>query len=111
MAEAAYRIKDDKLVWLAIDRMLANAASLYRFDTNADRPNRAWRDRWPSTMAYRRAVRRAATSFGLEAEPLLLKITDPETQLLVRIELASALLGRPRTEWRTTGGQQARNLF
>jgi hypothetical protein len=111
MAEAAARIKDDKLVWLAIDRMLADAASLYKVDTNADRPNRAWRDRWPSTMAYRRAVRRAATAFGLDAEPLLLKITDPEMQLFARIELASALLGRPRSDWRTSGGQQARNPF
>ena len=95
VAEAAHRAKEDERAWQAIDGGLTDAAALYKQDTDAEDPNQALRETWPSTHAYRSMVGRAATLFGAEAEPLLAKITDPDLALLATIEMAQALLGRP----------------
>ena len=106
VAGAALAIKDDALVEYAIDRMVADAAELYKEDTDSDRPNRAWRENWPSTQAYRRAIIRAARLQGVDAEPVLQKITDPDQNVLARITLAQALLERPGGRLETYGGKQ-----
>jgi hypothetical protein len=106
VAGAALAIKDDVLVQRAIDRLLADAAELYKDDTNNDRPNRAWRENWPSTQAYRRAVIRAAKLLSVDAEPVLQKITDPDQNVLARITLAQALLERPFGRLDTYGGKR-----
>jgi hypothetical protein len=106
VAGAALAIQDDPLVQRAIDRMIADAGELYREDTNSDRPNRAWRENWPSTQAYRRAVIRAAKLLGVDAETVLQKITDPGQNLLARITLAQALLQRPFERLEAYGGKQ-----
>jgi hypothetical protein len=98
VAEAAHRVGDDQGAWEAIEKALEDAAALYKQDTNADDPNQALREYWPSTQSYRRIIYRATAMFGPEAEPLLAKITDPDLALLARIEMAQALLGRPRTQ-------------
>ncbi|MDQ6699697.1 MAG: hypothetical protein M3Z36_05890 [Acidobacteriota bacterium] len=102
IVEAAHRIGDDKLAWEATDQGLADATELYKRDTDADAPNAALRDRWPSTNSYRRVVIAASKAFGVDAEPLLLRITDPDLALLARVEMAQALLGRPHESWSTS---------
>ena len=95
VAEAAFRAKEPERAWQAVDRGLADAAALYKKDADAEAPNEAPREYWPSTQSYRRIISRATRLFGTEAEPLLVKITDPDLALLARIEMAQALLGRP----------------
>ena len=95
VAEAAHQINDDATVRQALDRTLADAAELLKSDSEAGQPNFVPREYWPSTQAYRRVVARAAKCFGVDAEPILEKIADPDVNLLARIELAQALLGRP----------------
>jgi hypothetical protein len=99
VAEAAFKIKDDKLAWRAIDRALADASDLLKQDTDSDMPNTAPVEYWPSTQAYRRAMITATKLFQVDAEPALLKITDPDLALLAKIQMAEALLGRTTNEW------------
>ena len=99
VAEAAHRIKDDKLTWQAIDRAMADATALYKLDADEDAPNKAMREYWPSTQSYRRIVITAVKLFGVDAEPLLLRITDPDLALFARVEMAQALLERPHESW------------
>ena len=110
VAEAAHRAKEDQRAWEALDRGLADAAALYKQDTDVETPNEALREYWPSTQSYRRLVSRAAKLFGPEAEPLLAKITDPDIALLARIEMAQSLLGREASANETyvsrSGGRQ-----
>jgi len=102
IAEAAHKIKDDKLSWQAIDRAMADATALYKLDADEDSPNKALREYWPSTQGYRRIVITAVKLFGVDAEPLLLRITDPDLVLLARVEMAQALLERPHDSWSTS---------
>lgn len=95
VAGAAALLKDEALTLRAIDKLLSDAAVLYKDDSNADRPNRAWRENWPSTQAFRRAVIRATKLQGVDAEALLAKITDPDQHVLARLTMAQALLERP----------------
>jgi len=99
VAEAAHKISDDKLSWQAIDRAMADATALYKLDADEDSPNKALREYWPSTQGYRRIVITAVKLFGVDAEPLLLRITDPDLALLARVEMAQALLERPHDSW------------
>jgi hypothetical protein len=108
VAEAGHKIKDDKLSWQAIDRAMADATALYRLDADEDSPNKALREYWPSTQAYRRIVMTAAKLFGVDAEPLLLRISDPDLALLARVEMAQALLERPHDSWSTSVSRSAK---
>jgi hypothetical protein len=95
VAEAAFRAKEEERAWEAIDRGLSDAAEMYKKDADVEFGNSALREYWPSTQAYRRMVHQAAKLFGVKAEGLLVKITDPELALLARLEIAQSLLGRP----------------
>jgi len=108
VAQAAHKIKDDKLSWQAIDRAMADATALYKLDADEDSPNKALREYWPSTQGYRRIVMTAAKLFGVDAEPLLLQITDPDLALLARVEMAQALLERPHDSWATSVSRPSR---
>ena len=99
LAEAAALIPDDKLVAEAIDRGLADAAALYKLDADDARANVLMQEYWPSMLAYRRMVMRATRILKTDAEPLVGKIGDPGVNLLARIALAQALLGREVKEW------------
>ncbi len=101
MADAAHRAGDDQLTWRVLDRALSDAAELAKKYVPGEDQDMTLREYWPSTQAYRRAVTRATEIFGVDAEPLLLKITDPDINLLARIAMAQALLGRPHTDWAT----------
>ena len=78
-----------------IERGIADAEALYKSDTNADSPNRAIRDEWPSTQAFRRTLYRAAKLFGPDASSYLVRVQDPDLSVLATIEVARALLNRP----------------
>ncbi|MBS1855112.1 MAG: hypothetical protein JST11_07090 [Acidobacteria bacterium] len=105
VAGAATLIKDEALAQRAIDKMLADAAEMYTTDADKDRPNRAWRENWPSTQALRRAVIRATRLHGVDAAATLVKITDPDQNVLARITMAQALLGRPFDRLQSFGRQ------
>lgn len=106
VAATAIVIKDDGTLQRAVDRMLADAAELYKEDSDSDRPNRAWRENWPSTQAYRRAVIRATKLLSVDAEPILQKITDADQNVLARVTMAQALLERPFDRFQSYGGRQ-----
>ncbi len=95
IAETAHKIKDDERARLAIDKALTGATALYKSDVNADAPNQALREYWPSTQSYRRIIYRATTMYGVNAEYILPSITDSDLQLLASIEMARALLKKP----------------
>lgn len=99
--DAAALIKDEPLIRETLDRALADAAALYKLDAavSKDRDNVALPEYWPSTTAYRRIVMRAAKILQTDAEPLLHKIADPNLNLLARIAMAQALLGREPKTW------------
>jgi hypothetical protein len=105
VAGAATLVKDDALTQRAIDKLLGDAAEMYKTDADAGRPNRAPRENWPSTQALRRAVIRATKLSGVDAEPLLARITDPDQHVLARLTMAQALLGRPFDRLQSYGGR------
>ncbi len=96
---AAHELKDDKLAREAVGHSLDDAAELYRMDTDADGTNTALRDWWPSMNAYRHAVIAATKAFGVDADLILLKIADPDLNVLARLEMAATLLEHPRNSW------------
>ncbi|PYT30797.1 MAG: hypothetical protein DMG58_13620 [Acidobacteria bacterium] len=95
VAQTAWNIKDEKQAWEAIDHGIADATALYKLDTDEDSPNVALREYWPSTQAYRRIISCATKLFGVDAEPMLMKIRDPDLALLAQIEMGSTLLAKP----------------
>ena len=102
IAEAAHRLNDDEQAWAALYKALDAATELHKLDTDPEAPNRAPRDLWPSTQAYRTVAHRAAALFGPDAEPLLVKIADPEMQLLATVHMARGLLGKDRGDTSTS---------
>jgi hypothetical protein len=108
VADAAHQIKDEKLTSRAIDRVLADATEIYKQEEDVEVPNVVPRENWPSTQAYRRAIMRATAILGVDAEPLLLKITDTELNLFARIAMAQALLGRSQERFPTFAPRKKR---
>ena len=102
IAEAAHKIKDDERARLALDKAMTGATALYKRDVNADEPNEALREYWPSTQSYRRIIYRATTMYGIDAEYILPNISDPDLQLLASIEMARALLKKPAKSGNTS---------
>lgn len=96
VASAATEAKDDEMARDAIDRGLTACAALYKLDSNADDPNEAPREYWPSMQHYRNLLYKAAKVNGAETALLLMKINDPDLQLMGRIEIARSLMGKPR---------------
>ena len=78
VASAATEAKDDEMAREAIDKGLAACAALYKLDPNADDPNTAPREFWPSMQHYRNLLYKAAKVKGTEAPLLLAKINDPD---------------------------------
>ena len=70
-------------------------AALYQSDSNAERPNQALREHWPSIQLSRLLAWRTGKLFGVDAQDLLANIHEPELELVSRIEMAGALLGEP----------------
>jgi hypothetical protein len=96
VAEAAHRAKDDELARQAIDKGLSICVELYKLDTDADSPNTAEREHWPSVQHFRAILYRAAEVDGVTADSYLTRMNDPDLVLMGRVEIARALLGKPR---------------
>ena len=95
VAETAHNLKDAKTAWEAFEHALADVGDVYRRDTDADMPNRALREHWPSTVGCRMVAWRAGKLLGGGAEALLAGVSEPDLALFSRIEMARALLGQP----------------
>ncbi len=95
VAAAATEAKDEELARSAIEKGLAVCAELYKLDSNADDPNGAPREYWPSMQQLRNLLHKAAKVYGTETATLLAKVTDPDLQLMGRIEIARSLMGKP----------------
>lgn len=102
IARLAHGLHDDEAAWSAIWRMCDAALAIYKLDSGSETPNEGLMDHWPSTNALRRAVLAAADLFGAAADQIPLRVPDPGLALLVRLELAHKLLGRPHEEWITS---------
>lgn len=65
-------------------------------DTAPASPNRAVKECWPSTHAFRHVLYKAGKKLGADAASFLERICDPDLRLFAQIELAAALAGRPQ---------------
>lgn len=95
-AEAAAKARENELASKAIDKGIAACQEIYKKDTFADNPNLGPREQWPSLQHYRALMYRAVALYGVDADTLLPRVTDPDLTLMGRIEIARALLGKPR---------------
>lgn len=102
VARLAHGMHDDEAAWNAVQRMSDTALAEYKLDTDGDNPNTGLVDEWPATNAWRWTVTTAAEIFGGAAESVVVKISDADVALLVRIELAQKLLGRSHEDWMTS---------
>ena len=73
--------------------MLRKALRLHSEDSAATNPNRAPRECWPSTQAFRDLLYSAGKSLGREAAAYLDRIPDRDIRLFAEIEFAAALAG------------------
>lgn len=96
IADAARRAKDDDLARQAIDKGLSVCAELYKLDTDADNPNIAEREHWPSVQHFRAILYRAAQIDGVTADTYLTRMNDSDLVLMGRVEIARSLLGKPQ---------------
>jgi hypothetical protein len=71
------------------------ALRLYAEDWEPESPNRAPRECWPSTQAFRDAMYRSGKRHGRDAVGNLDRIPDPDLRLLAEIELIAAVAGLP----------------
>lgn len=96
VAEVARAAQDPERLEEALKAGMAACLTLYKEDSDAKSPNLAPREFWPSSQHFRTLVHVAGEAFGPKAEAYLAQIPDTDLQLLARIELARALLGKPR---------------
>jgi hypothetical protein len=97
VAEAAHAIHDDKLVQEALDRALTAAGELWK--SESEDYSHVPQEFWSSMLAYRRIATRAAAILQTDAEHLLVKMGNPSVNLMARIAIAQALLGRGPKFW------------
>ena len=74
---------------------LQEALRLYAEDSSPASPNRAARECWPSTQAFRDLLYVVGKSRGRDAVAYLERIPDRDLRLFAMIELAAALAGLP----------------
>ncbi len=74
---------------------LQEALRLYAEDSSPASPNRAARECWPSTQAFRDLLYVVGKSRGRDAVAYLERIRDRDLRLFAMIELAAALAGLP----------------
>lgn len=93
IARLARRWKEDELAKSSLVKAFSDSTAVLKKDQDADNPNRAPREYWPSTQAARQAAYTAGKILDpAGAEALLGGITDPELALLATIESARGLL-------------------
>ena len=95
LAEAAGKAGETELADRAIDRGIADCETLYKDDANADDPNLAPKEYWPSLQSWRRVMVAAAAVRGLDAETLLTKVTDPDLLVMARLAVLRGVMKKP----------------
>ncbi|HYP14909.1 MAG TPA: hypothetical protein VEQ63_13360, partial [Bryobacteraceae bacterium] len=108
VAEAAHHLKDEERAKSAFDRALSVALERYKDDTNGENPNLALREFWPSTQSTRRIVNRAVRLYGLDAEYILPRITDPDLNTIATVEMARSLVKKPARAGSTSVNRPAK---
>lgn len=92
-AELEHELKNDKAAWALMEQAMTGVVALYKSDTNAERPNKALREFWPSTLGCRFNMWNAAKFFGTRSEELIASLPGPDLPLMAQVDLARALLG------------------
>jgi hypothetical protein len=73
-----------------------------REDSDAESPNAAPKECWPSARAFRHILFKAGQHQGVAAAKHLDRIPDPDLRLFAQIELCAALAGLPQLGGLTT---------
>lgn len=100
------KMEDTDTAKKVIEKHLAAAEKMYKADSNADDPNKALKAYWPSTNAYKNALRAAGQISPAWAMTLLKEVSDPEVKVAAEVALAGAWLKVPvgRTQTVTSRG-------
>jgi hypothetical protein len=72
------------------------AHNRYARDSDAEDPNKAPKECWPSAWEYRNILFKAGQHLGLAASKFLDRIPDPDLRLFAQIELCAAVEGLPQ---------------
>ncbi len=94
-AEVANIIKQKDQAMESMQRAFVAGVEAYVAEANAEKKNKALREYWPSVQICRVVAYNAARVFGEESEVLLQSIRDPDISVVMRIELARALMKDP----------------
>jgi hypothetical protein len=89
---------------LATDFEAAFRVALDTFakDTDAENPNSAHKECWPSVSEFRHILFKAGQHQGVEAAKHLDRVPDPDLRLFAQIELCAAIAGLPQLAGLTT---------
>lgn len=100
------KMEDTDTAKKVIEKHLAAAEKMYKADSNADDPNKALKAYWPSTNAYKNALRAAGQISPAWAMTLLKEVSDPEVKVAAEVALAGSWLKVPvgRTQTVTSRG-------
>lgn len=94
-AEAADLLKDEKGAWDSLTHAAEDARAMYKKDSDAEKPNLAPRDFWPSIAGARLTGRLATQLCGTRSLSLWAEVTEVDFVLPAKIETARQLLGLP----------------
>jgi hypothetical protein len=80
-------------------------------DTDAEYPNGAHKECWPSAREFRHILFKAGQHQGVAAAKHLDRIPDPDLRLFAQIELCAALAGLPQLGGLTTQRRSKRRML
>jgi len=80
-------------------------------DTDAEYPNKAQKECWPSAREFRHILFKAGQHQGLAAAKYLDRIPDPDLRLFAQIELCAAIAGLPQLGGLTTQYPSRRRML
>jgi hypothetical protein len=78
----------------AVDILVKTADQIYKHDTNADDPNKAFKGVWPSTDLWRKAIQEAAKISPSLPEAIIDDVQDAEIAAFETVAFANALVGK-----------------
>jgi hypothetical protein len=98
----AMTIGDSKIMYMSealatnFEEAFRSANRNFAEDSDADNPNEAPKECWPSARDFRNILFKAGQHQGLAAEKHLDRIPDPDLRLFAQIELCAAIAGLPQ---------------
>jgi len=95
-AQAAMTIKLRDRAWEAMQKAVVISGEAYVAEANAEKVNKALREYWPSLQMCRLTAYTGAKLFAEEADTLLRDVRDPDMSVIMRIEMARALMKEPQ---------------